>query len=371
MINQTLLWLLALPVVAAIVIWIVTRQYRDAWMFCGAYALVGLMVVCTAFFISKGTRTGDIEIWSGQIMDKKRIHDSYERRYECNCTTTTHRRADGSTYTTKSCQTCTEDHYTVEWKALSTIGEFGIAKEDWTNRGVYRLPDPQRFTIIRNGDPVSKRASYTNYVQAVPNSLFTPASAGLKQKFSSLLPPYPDRIYDLYQIDRFITPGWAPADAAEWNKDIANGLRTIGPAKQVNLIVVVAKTDDPNYEYALRDHWEGVNKNDVVLLIGSTEYPKIAFTRVISWTKNELFKVQLRDVIDEKGVVDRSIIQTALNQISTNFERRKMSEFEYLDGEIDPPDWLVWLIIVIVLSGGGALWWMMPDLTNSGRRYRR
>jgi len=367
--NTTLLWLLVLPVVCAIVIWIPHRDKQQSYVIAGGYCLVAIMIVCAGFFISKGSKTWDTEIWNGQVVSKERVHDSYQRSYECNCTTST----DSKGNQTRTCQTCYEDHYTVTWNCNTTIGDYRIDHEDSTSQRVYRLPDPPRYTVIQKGDPVAKEHRYTNYIQAVPNSLFTPAAADLKAKFANLIPSYPDKVYDFYKINRFLTPGWAPADAAQWNQDIAMGLRERGPKKQVNVIIVIAKTNDSNYEYALRDAWEGANKNDVVLIIGSTEYPKIDFVRVLSWTKNESFKVELRDAVMDKGVIDRSIVDIMMKQIDTNFERRHMAEFEYLDGEIDPPEWLVFTLIFLVIAGAVVVWYMIPQWTTPTfyrRRFR-
>ncbi|WP_407306228.1 hypothetical protein [Acinetobacter sp.] len=363
--NITLLWLLALPVVCGIVVWILQRDKQDSYIPAGIYVLTALVVVCSIFFISKGSKTWDTEIWNGQVVSKERVHDTYQRSYECNCTTST----DSKGNTTRTCQTCYEDHYTVTWNCNTTVGDYRIDHEDSTSRRVYMTPDPHRYTEIQKGDPVAKEHRYTNYIQAVPNSLFTPAAADLKKKFTKLIPKYPDEVYDIYKINRFITPGWAPADAAQWNQDISLGLRELGPKKQVNVIIVIAKTSDSNYEYALRDAWEGANKNDVVLIIGSTEYPKIDFVRVLSWTKNETFKVQLRDGVLEKGVIDRSIVPMLMTQINTNFQRRQMAEFEYLDGEIDPPDWLVYTLIFLSIAGAVGVWFFLEQ--SGGSRMRR
>ena len=370
MINQTLLWLLALPVICAIIIYVTRRDMRDAWLPATIFGVVGLIVVASGFYISKGSQTGDVELWNGQVVSKNRAHGEYTRSYECNCTETCTGSGNNRTCT-KTCQTCYEDHYTVNWSCATTVGGYTIDAKDWTNRGVYLLPDPPRYTSIQKGDPVAKRMSYVNYVQAVPNSLFTPAAADLKARFANMLPAYPDNVYDFYRVDRFVTVGWAPADKAQWNQDISLGLRELGPKKQVNTIIVVAKTADPSYEYALTDHWEGVNKNDVVLLIGSTQYPKIDFVRVISWTKNENFKVQLRDAVMDKGTIDRSIVPLMFEHVSKNFERRRMREFEYLDGEIDPPDWLVYTLIALVLGGAAAVWFFIPQLVGGGLTMRR
>jgi len=364
--NDTLLWMMALPVAIGVAVWFFTKdRVQNAWMPALVNGVVGALILVGVFYGSKGAATADTEIWNGMITAKARDHGTYEKPYECRCRSVpdcTGTGKDRRCGTKRECDTCYETRYTVNWNCTSTIGRWTIASEDQSSRRVYDLPNPQRWSIIQPGDPVSKTHSYTNYVQAVPETLFKPSSESLKAKFAALTPAYPLNVYDFYKLDRFLTPGYSTPDAAAWNLDISNMLRELGPKKQVNAIVVIAKTADPNYEYALRDAWEGANKNDVVLVIGSAEWPKIDFVRVISWTKSELFKVQLRDTIQELGTIQRAPIMSALQeQIGKNFERRKMREFEYLETEIDPPTWLMILVSVILLAAGGVTWAVLTD----------
>jgi hypothetical protein len=355
-VNITLLWFLALPLSLGLGLWYILGQSRDSAITGGMFAGAGSIVLAIVFWGSAGVATADTEIWNGKITGKTRDHGTYEQPYDCNCRNVTSGSGKNQT-TTRVCDTCYETHYTVKWDCASTVGSFRIDSRDSTSRSVYNTPNPQRWTMINVGDPAAASHSYTNYVQAVPQTLFSPASSSLKSKFASMLPAYPINVYDFYRNDHFVTVGYSTPDAPAWNAEIANLLRDLGPAKQVNAIVVIAKTDDPNYEYALRDHWEGANKNDVVLLIGSAEWPRIDFVRVLSWTKNELFKVQLRDSIQDLQTIQRGpIIQILGEQISKNFQRRHMAEFKYLDAEIDPPTWVLVLITVLEVLAAVGIW---------------
>jgi len=351
MINDTLIWFMLIPVLLGIGVWWFCGHNADAAIPAGAFTLISCFVVAISFFASKAGATGDVEIWNGKITSKDRVHDSYVRSYECNCYESCSGTGQNRTCS-KICQTCYEDHYTVTWKCNSTIGGFVIKHLDWTSRSVYLQPDPKRWLDVVIDEPVARAVPYTNYVQAVPQSLFRPSAEGLKKQFAALTPPYPISVYDYYRINRFLSPGFSFTDAAEWNKSIGELLKDRGPTKQVNVIVVVAKTSDRNYVHALQDAWEGANKNDVVLVIGAESLPKIDFVEVISWTKNELFKVQLRDSVMALGEVQREPIMGILAaQIDTNFERRRMREFEYLQAEIDPPSWmLITLAALMVIA---------------------
>lgn len=366
--NTTLLMMLALPIFGSGILFYFMREQlaREFGPVLSLLAILvgflpGAFIVALSFWAAHGYATGDTEIWSGAITGKTRDHGTYERPYDCNCrsiTTCSFSGKNQSCSTAQQCDTCYETHYTVKWNCQSTIGTFDIDSKDSTYRSVYESPNPQRWLSIATGDPVSKKMPYTNYVQAVPDSLFKPSSESLKAQFAKMIPMYPDNVFDIYHVNRFVQVGFSFTDSAAWNQDINNMLRTLGPVKQVNVIVLVAKTNDPNYMYAVRDAWEGANKNDVVVLMGSEDGQKIEWVDVISWTKSEIFKVELRDSIRELGVIDRAKIMPMIEaQISKNFVRRRMREFEYLSTEIDPPTWLLVSIFVVLCVGyaGGAL----------------
>lgn len=318
-------------------------------------ALAGVVIVGLVFLASYGSAVHDTEIWNGQVTGKQRVHGHYLRSYSCNCRQVCSGSGQNRSCSTQ-CDTCYEDRYTVDWSCNTTIGKFTIEHLDKSSRSVYMSPDPQRYVVTQVGDPVAKTSSYTNYIQAVPETLFKPASKDLKQKFAQLIPAYPDKIYDIYKINRFVTPGFYFADTQLWNDHISEVLKTRGPTKQVNLIVVIAKTEDRNFVYALQDAWEGANKNDVVLVIGSTDGKTISWVDVISWTKRELFKVQLRDEVFALKTIQReAVMDIVTKQIDTNFERRRMREFTYLKNDIDPPMWLLTSTFVLLLIGYGAV----------------
>lgn len=335
-------------------------------------ALAGVVIVGLVFLASYGSAVHDTEIWNGQVTGKQRVHGHYLRPYSCNCRQVCSGSGQNRSCSTQ-CDTCYEDRYTVDWSCNTTIGKFTIEHLDKSSRSVYMSPDPQRYITTQTGDPVAKTSSYTNYIQAVPDTLFKPASKDLKQKFAQLIPAYPDKIYDIYKINRFVTPGFYFADTQLWNDHISEVLKTRGPTKQVNLIVVIAKTEDRNFVYALQDAWEGANKNDVVLVIGSADGKTISWVDVISWTKRELFKVQLRDEVFALKTIQReAVMDIVTKQIDANFERRRMREFTYLKNDIDPPMWLLTSTFVLLLIGYGAVifFGMQQRVTTFNRKNR-
>lgn len=375
--NTTFLLMLIIPVVGAGLLLYAGRDFfaqnaKNPWLaklYFFPLMAPGVVVLGFVFIISYSDAVIDTEIWSGVMTGKDRVHDTYQRSYSCNCRSVQTCSGSGqsrSCSTTQQCSTCWETRYTVEWSLKSNIGTFTVDKEDSSSRRVYQTPDPALYANAVIGEPVARRSAYTNYVQAVPDTLFRPSPKEVKERFAALIPPYPDNVFGLYRLNRFVQVGHSFPDQQQWNTDLSEMLKVLGPQKEVNAIVVIAKTMDSNYTYALRDAWEGANKNDVVLVIGSEDGVKINWVDVISWTRKEIFKIQLRDEVQAIGKIDRPVIMKALaSQISTNFERRRMREFEYLKNEIDPPIWLLSLVTVLLIGGYG---WAYYRLTLNPKR---
>lgn len=372
MVNTTLIWFLLVPIIiGAIHMFLLRKNWREGILVTVVSTLIGAAITAASFYGAAAYKTTDTEIWNGYVTSKEREHDHYTRSYSCNCRETCSGSGQNRSCST-TCDTCHEDRYTVKWFCHTTLGTYTIDSEDWGSRRVYNLPDPPRYTSIQQGEPVAQARSYTNYIQAVPETLFKPASSELRAKFANLIPAYPDSPYDFYRLNRFFAPGLNVADAAAWNMDISLMLNTRGAAKQVNVIVVAAKTDDPNYEYALRDAWQNGNKNDVILVMGTPNYPKIDWVRVITWSKSEIFKVELRDAVLSLGEAKRDTVLPLLaNQIDKNFVRRSMKEFKYLENEIDPPMWVMLVTILLQIAAAIGTQWYIHNKVLIKPKYNR
>lgn len=376
MFNTDLLWYLLVPLFLAVATLLGLRKVRPEMPLSQlvGFGLGGLLIssllLAGAFYMGKGLQTSDTQILNGQVTSKAREHGHYLRPYECNCTMQTTCSGSGanqSCSTTRVCQTCYEDRYTVTWDCQSTIGRFGIDHLDWSSSGVYNEPDPQRYTSIANGDPVSRTNGYTNYIKAVPGSLFRPAQETLRTQFASMIPSYPDRIHDIYRINRVVGVGVSVPDANRWNAALSEMLKTLGPSHQVNAVVVFAKTDDPNYFYALQDAWINGKKNDVVLVVGVNGLSQAPlWVDVMALTKNSLFQVKLADRVRALHTLTPDTVVPALAEtIRSDFQRRPMADFKYLEAEIDPPAWLMWLTVLSIIGAYGGFWFYVMRHPNA------
>lgn len=309
------------------------------------HILIPIPFVAFVYWIGTYNSIADLEVWNGQIIDKKKEKVSCIHSYSCNCVTV----SCGKDCTTTICQTCYDHPFDYVYKVYTDIKEvFKIKTED--RQG---LITPKRFLDVTIGEPYSSTHTWKNYLKASPESLFSRDRELTKEEIEELPKEYPLTIYDYHRIDRVIFSGVNvyPEEKKEWNTYLSEKLKTLGPAKKANAVIVITKSGSPSYADNLKNLWLGGKKNDTVLVIGAPDYPNIAWARVISWTSKEEHKIFLRNSIQELKTADpKKVIDILSESIFNYFERRKIEEdFKYLeDVVVDPP---LWAIITGILFG--------------------
>jgi len=317
---------------------------------------VTFIVVASGYYLSKANLISATEILNGQITAKNSERVSCEHSYECHCHRVYDTDSGGRRSSHRECDTCYEHSYDVDWNVTSTVGEFTIDRVD--RQGLFA---PPRWSQIARGEPASKSISYKNYVKGAKFSLFNFGELANDKRFATLIPAYP-QVYDYYRINRVLALGLVLPDQQSLNALLNDQLRILGPQKQANVILVVVNTAEPSYRYALERAWIGGEKNDIIVIIGMTEYPKIAWVDTITLAKdsgNELLQVKMRDELLALQTLDNPVIVTAkiASVISTDFHRKHMKDLKYLEAEIQPSmTAMMILYIVTVLLNVGLTW---------------
>lgn len=320
-------------------------RYTFSWKELGVSVVVVTILVTATIQLGKFGMTRDTEVWNGWVAEKVRDHGTYEQSYSCNCTT--------DKKGNRSCSTCYETHYTVDWFANTTVGKITFKSLDSTFRSVYNKPDPLRYTQCKVGEPAAIEHGYTNYVQAVPNSLFHDNSKAFD--YADKIPNYP-RVYDHYRFNRVINVDSAipTAQVNELDRNLDNVLKLLGASKQANIIVILTEIDDPTYRYTVENHWQGGEKNDIVIFIG-LDGTKITWVDIMTWalnSGNEMFHVKMRDGILAMEEFNVSKLTPFITKtITETYDRPEMAEYEYLADEIDPPTWVIWLALFFAFGG--------------------
>lgn len=341
-----LLLLLFAPIIIALVGLILGKGRISLKEFLIQEAVIVLIIV-SGYFMARYVNTRDVELWNGKIVNKAQEKVSCSHSYSCNCRPV----SCGKNCTTTHCDTCYEHSWDYDWN-LYTSNQETITIDRIDRRGT---KEPPRFTKARIGDPTALDHSYTNYIKA--NQWTILRKQGLKEKFSKYLPSYPTDIYDYHYVSRFLTPGINMKDTKIWNDQLMQLNAELGKKKKVNIVLIAVPTVDSSYIHALEEAWLGGKKNDLVVIIGVPEYPKISWVRVMSWSRAEELKIEIRDKIQEIGDMNQrdAIVLTIGDLVNEKFVKRPMSDFEYLNASARPPFWAMIILFILGIASSIGL----------------
>jgi hypothetical protein len=360
-----------IPVIIALGTFVVLHQRITLTELAIQLAVVAVIVGISISFIYH-QNVDDTQVLNGKVTGKHRQTVPCSHSYSCDCHTVTYMCSKGSgknqhmgTCTRTECDTCYEHHrwsrkvrgHDYNWIITSTLRSFRVNRVD--RQGAI---EPARYSISNVGDPVAVTSDYENYIKAAPDTLFQ--RHGLVKKFTGQFPEYPLRIYDYHYMDRLVG-NFSPSHALYWQKEL-NRLNSRLQKRKANVVVVLLRGKPQEYAYALEQQWVGGKKNDVIVLINTNDSGKsISWTYIMSWTKKELFKIELRDHINAVGSVDLAHIFAIIERDTlASFEHRSMKDFEYLKSSIVPTagQWTWSLVISIIVSIGLSVFFSQPDV---------
>ena len=363
----TILTILALPFIAGIPFMFFGKPKLPFKNF-AAVQLFCFIITMIMYYSSYNHAVLDTEIWHGKITNKQKVSVSCEHSYSCNCRTEV-RGSGKDTYFTTVCDTCYEHTEDFNWELNTDTGDT-ILVPRVDRQGAYT---PARWEQSYVSEPVAIKKYFTNYIKAVPDTVLTRQVASSP---SSLPVPKPTQdIYDLYRVDKYITVGFTDENSHHWNWLLSNLNGTYGHSKQISVSVIAVKTNDTNYSYKLEAEWLGGKQNELIVLVGSPSPPNITWVKVISWTKNEKIKTNIKDKLLDIGTLNKrdEIIEEIENEIKLNWERRRMREFEYLMLDFQPSTGALFLTSIILTILSVFLYITLPNghYTQSGLKFTR
>lgn len=336
----------------------------------GAHIVAGtlfLHLVCVIVFFLY-TDLSDTEIWNGYVTEVtyQEVYDTETCTESCdadgdNCTTTCTCDSHGPYWTIgtnndEAIRTSSQAYqrYTSMFGNETNIGSAGdqcAGSRGYTWQTTYTGP-------ASSGVPTAHGHPYVNFLRA--SKAFqrdNPAPQALIDR----LPDYPSITgSDLGPIafDR-VLPGKVPLPAG-WASTVDGLLDTalidLGTSHQVNVIVVLTTHDDPAFAEALDFHWRHGKKNDVIVILGAPEFPRLAWVETLAWTRDATFPDALTEDLTGLGTLDdpiafaERIIRRIRRPASEGgFERQPMAELAHLaaDVEISAPA----LLLIFVLYG--------------------
>lgn len=88
-------------------------------------------------------------------------------------------------------------------------------------------------------------------------------------------------------------------------------------------------------------------------------------------SKDDILNIKIRDSLLDVGKFDdRKVAEAITDNIASTYEGRDIKEFEYLDSEVELPDWAVYFLLIFgtLFPFASALVAQRVDIFNEERR---
>lgn len=326
-----------------------------SWKETAIHFVAALIVTGVSAAACYYSNTSDTEVWNGVVREKKSEKVSCSHSYQCNCHPSCSGTGKSRTCTTV-CSTCYEHSYDIDWNVYTSNGE--VVSIDRVNR--QGTDEPQRWSLVKIGEPTARTHSYENYIKGSPDSLFR--KSGQMEVYKESILTYP-HVHDYYRMNRLLIESGPVADVASWNNGLSDINARLGSAKQVNAMVVIT-TKPRDYYFALEQAWIGGKKNDAVLVIGVDSGLHPVWVEVMAWVLDNKFKVLLKEeVLSLQSIEAGTTLPVFEKNITALYKRKPMHDFEYLKASIVPTtfQWTVSIIIGLIVTIGLGIYFHMAD----------
>jgi hypothetical protein len=348
--NTTLILLFIVPIICGVISRVIWKHEIVIWeVVC--IICIGIISTTSGWQLGVVSQVDDIEINNGYVTNKSKDMVSCSHSYDCNCRDKKTKDSKGKVTTTRVCDTCYEHSHDYDWNVETTVGDLEIDRVDRQGAKI-----PPRWNEVVVGEPASIEHHTDNYIKAVPDSIFMSNTVLAKDEHN--VPEYP-RVYDYYRVARvFDTHNIIPQDVKnQLNQQLNIILKTLGAEKQANVNIIFTQYDN-TYQYSVQKKWNGGKKNDITILIGISEYPKVEWVEVLTWMQNignDKVRMLIQDGILDNNTLDINMLVPLIGKtIQMEFKRPHNKDYAYLLDQIEPPVWGI--IMIILISCGISLW---------------
>lgn len=370
---------LAIPVLTAIAL-LLFFKHKTQWWEIGVPMIATVIMVLIAKAICVNSLTNDTE-WLGGYVTEVQYYEEWDEevpcRHEIPCSHPDYcKDSNGKEYQ------CGYKHfndgyrhaYDVDdhpeyWEAETTLGDYGISKERY-NQLVKKFGTGKQFVDMHrdyhsiDGDmystkwghtdetlePVAKSHTYENRPAASQNVLH------FQEVDSSELKLYKPFDYPEInnQFHQDVLLGYQDINAHQKLQAITSRL---GKSKQIRIFVLVFKNQPRDAGFVQERYWQGGNKNELVICIGTDNSNQVKWGHVFSWSEETGVMVKIKREIEEQEQLDlMKLFSFVENEVNFEWKRRQFKEFDYINIEPSINQTITIWILTILLCGGISFW---------------
>lgn len=351
------------------------------WFFKGEatwYELLLLLVPSALLILALNccfvlSRTADTE-YVGAYITKVIYYQAWDERVSCrhpiycarscgkNCTTT---------YVCGHVHSYDVDYHPEHWtKQDNTGSEYDISRFEFNKLQAQFNTQPYFVDLKRNYHSVDGDAYYTNWDNkpASCDVLSFDHSYTNKIKCSHSIFKFEDidekekanwHLFDYPAIKNMVQPvvlGEPVTPTAQRKFQYLNGW--YGVNKQFRLFVLIFKNQSMETAYKQRSYWEGGNKNEFVICLGSDSLNRLQWCKCFSWMDKPELEVEVQNYFKTNGkFIDYNKLADWLPmQIENHWQRKNFKDFDYLQVEISETGMYTILILVGLYNIIVSIW---------------
>lgn len=375
-----------IPVVVSVII-LLFWLHKVVWWEILLLIVPSALIILLMNTIMVAYNTSDTE-YLGSYITSVNYYEPWNERVSCRhpiyctrtypCGTSKNPRTCTSTYVCGHVHPYDVDYHPEEWTKEDNYGrEYSISHSEYLalkklfntrdqfvelNRD-YHTIDGDEYLTPWAGEPersstIVKEGSYTNKIRA-SHSVFKFENVTEEEKIKWKLYDYPS-VSDYQQK---VVLGKKLSATTERKLQYLNGY--YGPKKQFKMFILFFKNQSHSVVRKQRSYWEGGNKNEFVVCIGTDKNGKFQWVDAFSWMSKPSLEVEVEDYISKnKDMSLKDFADWMPKQIETKWYRRDFKDFEYLQVELTETQ-LWWVMIVLMIYNiAMSLWVVNNEMEN-------
>lgn len=208
--------------------------------------------------------------------------------------------------------------------------------------------------IPETSENITISHSYTNKVR-VSHSIFKFDEIDDKTKKLWKLYDYPE-INNLYQK---MVLGKKVDAVTERKLQYINGY--FGSSNQFRMYILFFTDQSIEAAFKQRSYWEGGNKNEFIICIGSDKAGKYQWVKAFSWMDKPDLEVRVQDWFNDQKKIDlHKFADWIPEQLKAHWKRKHFKDFDYLEIELTGTQ-LTWIMILIAIYNIGVSGWIVKN----------
>ena len=339
--------------------------------------LGGVLAIIISYYSIKSVSLTDSE-YNGYMIVEARYYEPWETYVHKTCSyTTTHSCGKNCTYTVTHYYDCSYcDEHSARYTLLDSGGnEFSITKEEynsyvklWSHKkpqfvelnrdieyygGCGKDGDMYRVNWngrIENSVASTTEISFTNILKS-NHSAFNYPSISKEQAKELSLYEYPT-INNYYQ-ESVLGLDSITLQNGKYLMKYVNYLNgTLGKQYKSKVFLLIFPNKDIDIAFKQEAYWDGGNRNEINVCVGTDKVGNIKWVKVFSWNKDKLLSVNLREDIFQNKSLNNvvPICNIIENNVKTHYKWRDFEDFNYLSFQPTTKQLILIYSITLIIS---------------------